>query len=369
MCIRFLALVAMFLMFNAAVAAVEVRDARGKLLRLDRPAQQVLCSGPGCVRLLAYLGATQRLIAVDDLEKRPVEQALGRPYAMAHPELRELPLSGTFRGRESSESILALPRMPEVILRTLPHMGTDPHLIEARTGIPVLVLPTGDLLGDPQALFASLRMLGEVLGLQERAGVVVQAFGDWIRRLEAHFGPTAGQQRPSCYLGGVSFKGAQGLTSTAPSSFALQMGGCRNLAAPLASGDRVISQMTLGVEQLVAWDPHWVFVDMASRRSAQRPDIEILENPVLQQLRAVRQGRVRGLLPSNYYGTNYAIEIANAWAVGCELYPERCAGDAPGIEDFERELYGTLFGVPDLGARMRAGFADGSPLPLAGDSH
>jgi iron complex transport system substrate-binding protein len=42
-----------------------------------------------------------------------------------------------------------------------------------------------------------------------------------------------------------------------------------------------------------------------------------------QELRAFREGRVYGLLPFNYYATNYELVFADAYFVGKLLFPDR----------------------------------------------
>ena len=58
----------------------------------DDPSR-IVCLGPGCLRLIAFLEATNRVVGIERFE---IAQKTGRPYRLAHPELLALP-EGTYR--------------------------------------------------------------------------------------------------------------------------------------------------------------------------------------------------------------------------------------------------------------------------------
>ena len=119
-------------------------DAAGRQVEIPQTIEHVICSGPGALRLLTYLAAQDKIVAVDDMEKkRPQFDA--RPYALANPQFRDYPIFGEFRGHDHAERILTLDPLPQVIFKTYPYMGHDPVELSRKTGIPVIVLNYGDL--------------------------------------------------------------------------------------------------------------------------------------------------------------------------------------------------------------------------------
>ena len=71
-------------------------------------------------------------------------------------------------------------------------------------------------------------------------------------------------------------------------------------------------------------------------------------------LSAVRQGRVYGLLPYNWYTKNYGSILANAYFIGTVLYPERFADVDPAAK--ADDIYTFLVGKPVFG-QMNQSFA------------
>ena len=77
-------LLAVSVMDLAAQRSQTITDAAGRQVTVPTEVSRVICSGPGALRLLSYLGAQDLIVAVDDIEvKRSRFDA--RPYALANP--------------------------------------------------------------------------------------------------------------------------------------------------------------------------------------------------------------------------------------------------------------------------------------------
>ena len=111
-------------------------------------------------------------MAVDDIEKRR-PQFDARPYSLANPQFKTLPMFGEFRGYDNPEIIMSLTPAPQVIFKTFPTMGHDPEKLQQKTGIPVIILDYGDLEQQRSRLYESLRIMGAVLEKAERAELVI----------------------------------------------------------------------------------------------------------------------------------------------------------------------------------------------------
>ncbi|WP_233185582.1 hypothetical protein [Thermotoga sp. SG1] len=65
-----------------------VMDLLGREVEIPSKVERIVAARPGALRLIVYLNATDMVVGVEDFERlRP----LGRPYILAHPELKELP--------------------------------------------------------------------------------------------------------------------------------------------------------------------------------------------------------------------------------------------------------------------------------------
>lgn len=331
-----------------------ITDARGEILELAEPPGHVICSGAGCLRLLVYLQAQDRVVAVDSMERREISPD-PRPYALAKPGLKKHPLFGEFRGRDNPELIVALEPAPQLIFKTFAGMGTDPAELQEKTGIPVIPLKSGNLGNYRDDLYRSLRLMGAVLGKAGRAEEVIAFFEQTIRDLESRTAGLEERTGVSCYVGGIAFKGPRGFQSTEPRYPPFRLVRAGNVAFDPARDYGPLSQVRVDKEKILLWEPDFLFLDLASTVSSPGFDAlkELEMDPVYRSLGAVRTGRVYGLMPYNWYGRNFGAVLANAYYVGSLLYPKRFADIDP-VEKADR-IFGFLVGE-GVYARIDAAF-------------
>jgi iron complex transport system substrate-binding protein len=331
-----------------------ITDAAGRKVTIPKQVTRVICSGSGCLRLLTYLGASDLAVGVDSIEKRGSQVDL-RPYAITHPAYGNRPLIGEFRGQDNPELIAALAPRPQVIFKTYPRPGHDPARLEAQTGIPVILLDYGDLTDRRKGLNLALRIMGTVLDRSERAEEVIAFFDGQIADLDRRTRDMAPEDRPRCYVGGIAMRGAMGFENTAPDYAPFVFTNTANVAAKSGSSKHGRNTMTVSREQIMAWNPDTMFMDLAMLRlNAAKPgEAGIPLNRAYSELRAIREGRVFGLLPQNSYGENFGSVLANAYFIGKILYPERFEDIDPKdkADDIYRELLGR-HAFSDMNRRM-----------------
>ncbi|MBN1834426.1 MAG: iron ABC transporter substrate-binding protein [Spirochaetales bacterium] len=325
--------------------ALVVVDALGREIRLPQSPERVICSGPGCLRLLTYLQAQGLAVAVDDMEgRRPMFDA--RPYALANPQFKELPLFGEFRGHDNPELIVALDPRPELIFKTFPSMGTDPMELERKTGIPVLTLEYGDLFGRKEDFHRALRTMAEVLGRSERAEEVIAYIDGAVADLQARTSGIPEGEKRSCYVGGIASRGPHGFQSTEPAYPPFLFVNAANVAYDPEKSPKELEHADMAKEQIVAWDPEVLFVDVSTIQADPQANAmyELRNDPAYRGLRAVKSGEVYGVLPYNWYTVNFGSILADAYFVGKVLYPERFADVDPAAK--ADEIYTFLVGGP-----------------------
>jgi len=347
-----------------AVADRVVTDGAGRDVSVPAPVEHVICSGPGALRLLTYLQAEEKIVAVDDMEKqRPRFDA--RPYALANPQFKQAPIFGQFRGHDHPELILTLDPAPQVIFKTYPGMGHDPVELQQKTGIPVVILQYGELSGDRSDLYRSLRIMGEVVGRQQRADQVISFFEEKIADLKQRTGKVPQEKRPTCFVGGIAFKGPHGFQSTEPGYPPFSFVGAKNVAAEELPAGKTVRHSNVAKEKIVQWDPDVLFLDLSSLQMGEGAGalFELKTDPAYQTLSAVRAGRVYGLLPYNWYTRNFGSILANAYFIGKQLYPAQFTDIDPAL--VADEIYTFLVGKPvfDEMNRSFSGLAY-RPIPL-----
>jgi len=352
---RWLTGAALILLVSLTVSAEArvIADAAGRQVDIPDRVERVICSGPGALRLLTYLQAQDRAVAVDSMEKRkPRFEA--RPYALANPQYKALPLFGDFRGHDHPELILGLAPQPQVIFKTYAGMGHDPVELQQKTGIPVVILNYGDLGANRIHFFQALEIMGTVLGKKARASDVISFFKAAIADLKNRTGDIPAERHPASFVGGIAFKGPHGFQATEPGYPPFVFAGLRNLAHDPKMEKTALRHSNIAKEKIVMWDPEFLFMDLSTLQLGTGSGAlhELKTDPAYQGLAAVKSGRVYGLLPYNWYTQNFGSILANAYFLGKLFYPERYTGIDPAAK--ADELYLFLVGKPVFKQMNRA---------------
>ncbi|MDY6831358.1 MAG: iron ABC transporter substrate-binding protein [Thermodesulfobacteriota bacterium] len=320
-----IAFVALLLSGTALAADTRViTDMLDRQVTVPAHVKRVICSGSGCLRLLVYLQAQDRVVAVDSAEKGGLPfSADARPYAVAHPELQALPLFGEFRGHDNPELIAALSPRPQVIFKTYAARDGGAESLQAKTGIPVVGLGYGDLTGNRPELDRSLRIMGQALGVKDRAETVIAFFDGLAADLERRVKTVADADRPTTYIGGLAQRGGHGFASTEPAYAPFTFLSARNVAGKLAKSGKGDSHAVVSKEQLLMWNPEILFLDISTAKLQAGANglEELRSDPAYQALTAVKKGRVFGVFPYNFYTQNFESIFANAYFIGKTLYP------------------------------------------------
>ncbi|ACN17781.1 iron transport periplasmic binding protein [Desulforapulum autotrophicum HRM2] len=337
-------LVFIFTVAAQAGATQKITDAAGKIVVLPDKVDHIICSGSGCLRLVTYLGAQNLVVGVDDIERRN-NRFDARPYALANPQFKTLPVFGGFRGRDIPEKILGLPVLPQVIFKIHGVAGDDPGKLSRKTGIPVVTLKYGDLVHSRQDFYNALTILGQALDRQARAQEVIHFFDAEIQALEDRTRNVPGAEKKTCFVGGIAFKGPHGFQSTEPRYPPFEFVNARNIARPADHGTAP-GQSNFSREKILTLDPRVLFLDLSTLQmgSDQGGLYELQKDPVYQGLSAVKAGAVFGVLPYNWYAQNFGSILADSWFIGKILYPEQFTDIEP--EQKADEIYTFLLSKP-----------------------
>jgi iron complex transport system substrate-binding protein len=97
-------------------------------------------------------------------------------------------------------------------------------------------------------------------------------------------------------------------------------------------------------EKIIEWNPEVLFVDLGTLQTTPSAIDELKTDESYQTLDAVKSDKVYGVLPYNYYSSNYGSVIADAYYVGSVLYPDQFADIDPAEK--ADEIYTFLVGEP-----------------------
>ncbi|MEN8210616.1 MAG: iron ABC transporter substrate-binding protein [Thermodesulfobacteriota bacterium] len=314
--------VSVFTCFAAAQPFRQITDANLREIKLPQKIDRIICSGPGCLRLITYFNAQNLVVAVDNIEIRE-NKFDARPYSLANPQFKKLPVFGGFRGHDDPEKILGLANLPQVIFKTYATMGYDPVELEQKTGIPVVILEYGDLSLGRKKFFNTLNIIGQVLQKKDRAKELITFFEDHINELEKRTRNI--DEKKTCFIGGIAFKGPHGFQSTEPSYPPFQFVNADNIAATSGMSEKNFRHSNFSREKILLADPDTLFVDLSTLQMGEKHGglHELKNDPIFQGLTAIKANRVYGVLPYNWYTQNFGSILADAWYIGKILYPDR----------------------------------------------
>lgn len=311
----------------AAAAGYGVTDALGRTLTFDRVPDRIVLAGRATLLLVdaVYLfpGAGSRVIAVG-----ATDQGLGDFFPVLDPGYAAKPRLPNSVGPET----VAAARPDLVILKSyMKETLGDP--LEA-AGVPVLYLD----LETPESFFADVTALGVLFRQPERAAWILS----WYRsRVNEVSRAVAGAARPPALV--VQFSERDGTASfTVPPTGWIQTTITETAGAQAAwkeagPGD---GWKKVGLEQLSAWNPAWVFV-VSYRTPASEAAARIAKEGLLK-------GSIAGF-PADFSSWDQA---DSRWILGLEwlaatMHPDRFAGFDMSAEviRFYHELYGIDAGV------------------------
>lgn len=336
-------------------ATTVVTDLLGREVRVPEEVDRVVAIGSGSLRLVVYAGAASEVVGIEGSEATP---PLVRPYTLANPTLLELPVIGAGGADSAPDAERLLTADPDVIFAAQLTDAEGADELQAATGIPVVVLSYGALGTVEEPFFDSLRLVGDVVGTPahatEAAALVRGTLEDLARRTAA----VDDAARPTAYVGALGYKGLHGIESTQGAYLPFDVIGARNVAAGIAQAGGVL----IDKEQLLAWDPDHLFVDLGGLGLVRE---DVAENARFYEgLTAVREGRVHAQLPYNSYWTNVEIALANAYHAGTVLFPDQFADVDPAAK--ADELSVALVGAPTHDLLVAAHGAGLGPVDLFG---
>lgn len=252
-----------------------ITDMAGRTVTLPGEIHTVFSSGP-VAAIYLYTLAPEKLLgwnyALTENEK-----------AFILPAYHDLPSFGVNAAINYEAVMLAGPTIALSVGQVNERMVEDADKLSLTLGIPVVCI-NEDLAATAEAY----RLLGEVLGAEERAEQLALYAEETLGAIAAIDVPA--EQRPTMYYG----NGEDSL-ETAPSgsshSQMIEMVGAVN-AAKLELGDG--HRMQISPEQLLVWDPDVIVVTGETKAglSAGAAAEKLKSNPVFAALSAVMEDRV-----------------------------------------------------------------------------
>ena len=293
-----------------------ITDGAGRQVEVPEAVESIVCVGVGALRYTCYAGAADLVIGVEDYETKA---GLDRLYNYVNfDKFKDLPVIGT-NGVPYAEEIIHV--APDVIVMSK-SASADADDLQNKTGTPVVVVPGSDTALDDNA-YETIRILGELYGMQTRAAELTDYLKSIQKDLDDRTRDIPDDSKPSVYVAGVSFKGNHGFEGTEAGYGPFQLIHANNLADTTGQ----TGAFDIDVEQVLAWDPDIIFLDF-NGMSLIREDYA--KNPdYYNALTAVQEGQVYSQISFRSYASNLDTALADAYYAACMIYPEQFADIDP----------------------------------------
>lgn len=313
-----------------------ITDALGREVTVPATVEKIIPLG-NTPRMITYLGLADKVVGIGDCE---IAESPLQAYAYVNRELwKDLPIVGSDSMGETSyypeELIQAA---PDVIICTY---GLDTvQDIERQTGLPVVAVTDASLFTPEYE--DSLRILGEVCGVSERAEAVVEFINTCIADLRARTENIPDDDKPSILAAAATFKGSHGIEGVYSNYAVFDVISVNDVTRGMTDTG-VAGGLLVDKEQILAWDADLIFLDYSGVELVRQ---DMAESPdFYTQLKAFRNGNVYQCPNSTWHWSNVEIPLVSAYYMGSLLYPEAFAD-----VDFEAkaaEIFEFFLGQPD----------------------
>ena len=318
-----------------------ITDGAGRQVKVPETVESIVCVGVGALRYTCYVGAQALVIGVEDYEAKP---GISRLYNYVNfDKFKNLPIIGT-NGLPYTEEIINL--APDVIVMSK-SASVDADDLQNKTGTPVVVVPGSDTTLDKDA-YDTIRILGELYGIQTRAIELTDYLKDIQKDLDDRTKDIPEEDKPSVYVGGVSFKGHHGFEGTEAGYGPFALIRAKNLADTTGQ----TGAFNIDLEQVLSWDPDIIFVDFNGMNLIRE---DYAKNPTYyDSLTAVQGGKVYSQISFRSSASNLETALADAYYAACIMYPEQFADIDPVTK--AGEIFEMLLGVNPYADLKEAGY-------------
>lgn len=302
---------------------VTITDAFGREVSIPENPEKIAVVGSGSMRYFVYLGIDLDDVCAVDYQdsKLNIETVNVRPYALANPEILEIPEVGAAKGVVDNEKLLMSGADILFMGGASSSNAEVANEIQEKTGIPVVMFYTGNYVTDAEKIQDTLLMLGEILDKEERAKDLIAYFDAVEADLKKRVTGLSAEE--TVYVGGVSYNGVHGLDGTDPTYYPFAVLNIKNAAAEVTSVSQT-GYAQISKEKLLEWDPDFILVDLSTLTAAEGGAlVELKNDPSYRELTAVKNSMVYTINPHTSMNVNHETTLANAYFIGKLLYPEQ----------------------------------------------
>ncbi|NLC28581.1 MAG: ABC transporter substrate-binding protein [Campylobacteraceae bacterium] len=286
--------------------AVEVKDMLGRNVKVA-DTSKIVFIGPGALRLGVYLGLEKDIVGVEAIEKKSPNTAPYREKINNEGVLKNIPIIGQ-GGPGKIPSPEALIQSGATLLVTSFLNKADVNRLEAQTKIPTFAISYGEGYGGQEQKLEAVRNsilgLGKLTNKEQKAEKISEFMLSQIKELKQ-----LNVKSDSIYVGGMGYKGAQGITSTEVEYPPFVLLGIQNIIQDKSSSGHLF----VSLESIIQANPKIVILDSLGKEIVEK-EMEA-KLPLFQMLDAYQEDNIHWVRPYNFYNTNIENTFIIAWEI------------------------------------------------------
>ncbi len=283
---------------------VEIKDMAGRTVKIPENVERVATLLPSNLRIIVMLNATDKVVGISNYFDKYGDKL---EDALAYPELLKAERIGSVR-EPDMEKIAEL--KPDVVFIESSYAQIA-DTIEKNTGAPVVCINTSIYSGELDDLYKTIRLVAKIIGKEDRGEEVISYIDAEVKNVTKRIEDIPKEERPRVFLSNWAYRHGIGWTvkNYAPI----------NLIANNVAEEIPVHYMEVTKEQIIEWNPEVIFIHGYKGKSAVD---EILNDPALKQVKAVKEGKVYGLF-GPYIGYDPKTMIVDLYWAAKVLYPDR----------------------------------------------
>jgi len=294
------------MIFTSSLLSITIQDMFDRKVEI-KDTKKIVCLGPGALRLVSYLNLHENIVGIEKLEKK---YDLKAPYRAIFNKatIKSLPVVGQGGPGKMPNLETLISLNPDVIFSSF--LSKDQvELIQKKTKIPVIALSYGATYGGVkkdskiQAIKKSLKLIAKITQKESRATNLIE----FINRQEKELSSLTLTNK-KVYIGGVGYKGAQGIISTESNYPSFELLNLKNDILKNKKGHFFINK-----EALITYNPQIIFLDYLSKKIINE-DVKKNKN-IFDSITAFKEKQVYWLYPYNFYNTNLENVLINSWLI------------------------------------------------------
>ncbi|ACZ11847.1 ABC transporter substrate-binding protein [Sulfurospirillum deleyianum] len=321
-------------------------DMLGREVSIEK-SDKIVCIGPGALRLAVYLGLENRLVGIEKTEN---EASPFSPYRtfLGKKNIAKLPLIGTGGPGKMPDLEALIVAKPDFIIASFVDKN-QLELIASKTNIPLIAISYGASYGGTseknlEDIKNSLLLLGNITRTNPRAKALVTFIQTQEENLRTLKFPAK-----KLYVGGIGYKGVQGLTSTEVSYPPFELLGLKNTLFEKSGAQ---GHQFIELEALMHHNPDMIFIDQFGKTKVEQE--YHAQKALYDTLSAYKTGNVKEVLGFNFYSTNVENLLIIAWQIAAYL------GEPVDVNEKAHAIFNAFYGDPKGSALLESlpyGFA------------